>query len=61
MKQEALTGHRIREIDNLFIQDLWNSIKKHNSHTKNGEISEFSSTVKGELPHFPDKTGAHRL
>jgi PAS domain S-box-containing protein len=52
MKREALTGLRIQEIDNLFIQDLWNSIKKHNTHAKNGEISEFSSTVKGELRHF---------
>ena len=52
MKREALTGLRIQEIDNLFIKDLWNSIKKHNTPAKNGDITEFSSTVKGDLRHF---------
>jgi PAS domain S-box-containing protein len=52
MKREALTGLRIQEIDNLFIKDLWNSIKKHNTPAKNGDITVFSSTVKGDLRHF---------
>ena len=52
MKREALTGLRIQEIDNLFIKDLWNSIKKHNTPAKNRDITEFSSTVKGDLRHF---------
>jgi len=52
MKREALTGLRIQEIDNLFIKDLWNSIKKHNTPAKNGDITEFSSTVKGDLRYF---------
>ncbi|HWS21218.1 MAG TPA: PAS domain S-box protein [Methanoregula sp.] len=52
MKREALTGLRIQEIDNLFIKDLWNSIKKHNTPAKIGDITVFSSTVKGDLRHF---------
>jgi PAS domain S-box-containing protein len=52
MKREDLTGLRVQDIDNLFIQDLWNSIKKPNTRAKSGEITAFSSTVQGELRHF---------
>ena len=52
MKREALTGIHVQEIDNRFMQDLWNSIKKPDAHAKSGEITAFSSTVQGELRHF---------
>ena len=34
MKREALTGLRLQEIDNPFIQNLWSSVKKHNADCK---------------------------
>ena len=52
IKREALTGLRVQEIDNPFIHNLWNSIKNHDAHPKSGDITAFSSTVRGELRHF---------
>ena len=52
MKREALTGLRVQDIDNPFIQNLWSSVKKHNADSKSGDITAFSSTVRGELRHF---------
>ena len=52
MKRESLTGQRIQEIDNPFIHNLWDSVKKHQPNAKNGDITAFSSTIRGELRHF---------
>jgi len=52
MKREALTGLRVQDIDNPFIQNLWSCVKKHNADAKSGDITAFSSTVRGELRHF---------
>jgi PAS domain S-box-containing protein len=52
IKREALTGLRVPDIDNPFIHNLWNSIKNHDAHPKSGDITAFSSTVRGELRHF---------
>ena len=49
MKRETLAGMRLKEIDNPFIQNLWNSV---NTESKSGDTPAFSSTVKGELRHF---------
>jgi PAS domain S-box-containing protein len=52
MKREDLNGLRVQEIDNPFIHNLWNSIQKHNAHSKSGDTAAFSSTVRGDLRHF---------
>jgi PAS domain S-box-containing protein len=52
MKREVITGLRVQDIDNPFIQNLWNSIKNQHEHQKSGDIASFSNTVRGELRHF---------
>lgn len=52
MKRETLAGLRLQEIDNPFIHNLWDSVKRHNADSKSGDITAFSSTVQGELRHF---------
>jgi PAS domain S-box-containing protein len=49
MKRETLAGLHLKEIDNPFIHNLWNSVK---TDTKSGDTPAFSSTVRGELRHF---------
>ena len=61
MKREALTGLRLQEIDNPFIQNLWSSVKKPQCTLKKRGYYCFLKHGAGRTAAFPDKTGAHRL
>jgi PAS domain S-box-containing protein len=52
MKRESLTGLRLQEIDDPFIQNVWSNVQKPHEHSKSGDFAAFSSTVGGELRHF---------
>jgi len=52
MKREALTGLRVQNIDDPFILNLWRSLQEHQTLSKTGDSTAFSSVVQGELRHF---------